>query len=160
LEAEIVARLKTDLGGGGWVTDQAARDAIEGFTVGFEVLDRRGSPPSGTASGILMQNVFNAGAVIGTQWIAPEALRTSDIHTKMTHGDAEIVNGTALTPQDPVEAVAFLANHYGRYDIALRADQVILCGSHIPLYPVTTPGPISLTMSSLGSVGLTITQQS
>ena len=45
---EIVARLSADIGPGRTHTKESVAAAVEGFTVGYEVLDRRASPALNT----------------------------------------------------------------------------------------------------------------
>lgn len=156
IEAEIVARLSGDLGPGAEHTPQSVANAVEGFTVGYEVLDRRNSPPEAKAAGILAQNVFNAGAVIGDSWVSVDDLDTARITTRMSDGDEVVVEGAAMTPQAPLEAIAFLANHFSARGITMKAGDIVLCGSHIPLYPVETHTKFVLSMGPLGAVSLLV----
>ena len=83
IEAEIVARLSADIGPGRTHTKESVAAAVEGFTVGYEVLDRRASPADARAPAILAQNVFNAGAVHGATWVETGALDPGAIQTVM-----------------------------------------------------------------------------
>jgi len=74
----------------------------------------------------------------------------------LTHNGSVVFEDIGKAPQDPFEAIAFLANHYTRRGYTLEAGQLILCGSHIPLYAVNEAGEFSVSMSALGDVALTV----
>ena len=156
IETEIIARLSRDLEPGQAHDATSVRNAVDGFTTGFEVLDRLGSPADATAPAIICHNVFNAGLVHGTTWIAPSELDAAHIRTVSHFGDAEVIDGVGKAPQDPFEAIAFLANHFCGRGQVMKAGQLILCGSHIPLYPITQTGRITLSMGPLGDVNFEV----
>ena len=156
IEPEIVARLAMDIPPGQTYDTANIAPFVAGFTVGFEVLDRRNSPDTATASGILAQNVFNAGAVIGGKWTHVDDLDTARITTRLFDGDTVVAEGAGLAPQNPLEAVAFLANHFTGRGETMKAGEIVMCGSHTPLYPVTSHTKLSLSMGLLGEVSLRI----
>jgi len=156
MEPEIIARLGADISPGDDLTPEALAAKVEGFTVGFEILDRLGSQPSEKAPAIIAHNVFNAGAVMGRNWVAPSALETTLMHTKVMHDGEVILEGQGLAPQPPLEALAFLAGHFCGRGQVMRAGQMVLCGSHMPLYPIEAPGRLSVSMSDIGETGFTV----
>ena len=54
----------------------------------------------------------------------------------------------------PCEAVAWLANTLGQFDIPFRKGEIILSGALAPLVPVLPGDDVSLTLSGLGSASL------
>ena len=54
----------------------------------------------------------------------------------------------------PCEAVAWLANTLGKFDIPFRKGEIILSGALAPLVPVQPGDEVSLTLSGLGSARL------
>lgn len=156
IETEIVAILGEDLMPGSAHTPSSVKSVIEGVTVGFEVLNRLEAASDATPHSIIAHNVFNAGAVLGDIRIPPDELDISKITTRLSQNGSVVFEDIAKAPQDPFEAVAFLANHYTRRGFTLSAGQLVLCGSHIPLYPVSDACELSVSMSALGDVTFSV----
>ncbi len=152
IETEIVAFLGADLLPEQTHTAQSVRDAVDSFTVGFEILNRLEGAEDATAHAIIAHNVFNAGAVLGDVRLPAADLTPETITTRFTQDDRVVFEDVGKAPQDPFEAIAFLANHFTGRGFKMSAGQMILCGSHIPLYEVTAPGEFSVSMSALGDV--------
>lgn len=155
-EVEIVAILGEDLKPDIIHSPQSVKSAIDSFTVGFEIINRLEADFDPTASAIIAHNVFNAGAVLGDIRIPAHELDTANITTRLSHDGSVVFEDIAKAPQHPFEAVAFLATHYTRRGFTLKAGELILCGSHIPLFPVTQAGEFSVTMSALGETSFSV----
>jgi len=156
IEIEIVAILGEDLKPGITHSPQSVKTAVNTFTVGFEILNKLSTTSEPTAPAILAHNVFNAGAVLGDIRIPADDLDISKLTTRLSDRDNVVFEDVGVAPQDPFEAIAFLANHYTRRGFTLFAGQLILCGSHIPLYAITEAGEFSASMSSLGEVSFSV----
>ena len=156
IEAEIVAILGGDLGPGQFWTAETVAPMVESFTVGFEVLDRLNAPQDATGPEILAHNVFNAGAVIGEIRAPALDVDFSAITTRVFDGQKVVAEGANLAPQNPFEAIAFLADHFCGRGYTLRAGDIVLCGSHIPLYLVEAPTRLGISMGVLGEVWLKV----
>lgn len=156
VEAEIVAFLGKDITPGQSYDAQSVRPFVRSFAAGFEVLDKFGVPEGATTQDILAHNVFNAGAVISTSAVPAAEFDAASVTTRVYDGDKVVAEGTGLAPQDPFEAVAFLANHFTGRGYTLKAGEVLLCGSHMPLYPVEAPTRLGISMGGLGDVWLTV----
>lgn len=157
MEPEFAAVLAVDLAprAGGWDRDSAA-EAVAHFTVAFELLDRRGCKVEHAAS-ILANNVFNAGLCYDpSAALAPAEMDPARFTTVVTHDDEEILNRAGAAPQHPLDAVAFLANHFNAHGITPKAGEILLCGSHMPLYPMEHPGRLKMTVEGVGEIGFTI----
>lgn len=153
MEPEIAAVLAVDLAprAGGWDRESAAA-AVSHFTVAFELLDRRGGAAAHAAS-VLANNVFNAGLCYDTEArVAPGDLDPSALRTVVTHDDEVILDKTGAAPQHPLDAVAFLANHFNARGVTPRAGEVLLCGAHMPLYPVEKRARLTMTVEGVGEV--------
>ena len=59
-------------------------------------------------------------------------------------------NGSAVQGH-PAEAVAWLANTLGSYDIPLLNDEIILSGSLVPLEPAIPGDKFEMKINGLGS---------
>lgn len=153
MEPEFAAILAVDLAprAGGWDRESAA-EAVSHFTVAFELLDRRNGPAEHAAS-ILANNVFNAGLCYDTESrVAPADLDASKLRTVVTHDGDVVLDKVGAAPQDPLEAVAFLANHFNAHGVTPKAGEVLLCGAHMPLYPMDKPGKLTMTVEGVGEI--------
>jgi len=151
-EPEIIAVLGADLKPGEDHTVASIAGSVARFSAGFELLDRRGLPVAeATGAQILAHNVFNAGAVVGLGRVAPHEANIEEMTTRVQVNADMLVEDTGAAPQHPLEAIAFLANHYCGRGQTMQAGQLILCGSHTPLQPVTEPTRVSMSMGRLGT---------
>ncbi|MGB0854310.1 MAG: hypothetical protein ACPGVA_03345 [Pikeienuella sp.] len=153
MEPEFAAVLAIDLAprAGGWDRESAA-EAVSHFTVAFELLDRRDGPPLHPAS-IIANNVFNAGLCYDPEgYVAPADMNPDTFHTIVTHDDEVILDQTGAAPQHPLDAVAFLANHFNAHGVTPKAGEVLLCGSHMPLYPMDKPGRLTMKVEGVGEI--------
>ena len=60
----------------------------------------------------------------------------------------------AAVQGSPANAVAWLANTLGKFDIPFRKGEIILSGALAPLVPVQPGDEVSLTLSGLGKLGI------
>ncbi len=156
IELEIVAVLGADLNPGTVHTPETMKRSIDHFKVGFEILNRLDGAADATPSSIIAHNVFNAGAVLGDFNLPPDDLDTATMTTRMTLDGSVVFEDVNKTPQDPFEATAFIANHFTSRGFSLAEGQIILCGSHIPLYSIKDPCELSVSMSKLGDASFTV----
>ncbi len=157
MEPEFAAILAVDLAprAGGWDRESAA-DAVSHFTVAFELLDRRDGPAEHAAS-IIANNIFNAGLCYDPEAaIKPRDLDPSKLTTIVEHDDDEILNKTGAAPQHPLDAVAFLANHFNAHGVTPKAGEILLCGAHMPLYPMDHPGRLTMKIEGVGQISFKI----
>ena len=149
VEPEIIAVIATDIEGDGH-TAQTVLSKIARYHAGFEIMDRRGCtdatlahPPS-----IVANNIFNFGLILG-QGIDAEEVDFSTLVTVVNLDGAEILNLKNAAPQNPVEAVATVANSLAKRGKMLRAGDLVLCGTHLPPVEVRR-GALRVTMGALG----------
>ncbi|MGB0507508.1 MAG: hypothetical protein ACPGGK_15060 [Pikeienuella sp.] len=153
MEPEFAAILAVDLAprAGGWDRESAAQ-AVSHFTVAFELLDRRGGSADHPAS-VIANNVFNAGLCYDTDAaISPADLNPDNRRTIVTHDEEVILDQVGARPQHPLDAVAFLANHFNAHGITPRAGEILLCGAHMPLYPMEHPGKLTMKVEGVGEI--------
>lgn len=153
MEPEICAILAVDLAprAGGWDRASAA-EAVARFSVAFEFLDRRGCATDHPAS-ILANNVFNAGLCHDVEGgMRPADLDPTTLHGVVTKDGETLLDGVGTAPQHPLDAVAFLGNHFNAHGATPKAGEVLMLGSHMPLTPVTGPGRFTWTVDGIGSV--------
>lgn len=157
MEPELVAVLAVDLAprAGGWSRESAA-EAVSFFTTGFELLDRRGSKSAHPAS-MIANNIFNAGLCYDASGgVKPHDLDPGALTTIVEHDGVEILNAKGAAPQHPLDAVAFIANHFNAHGVTPKAGEVLLCGAHMPLYPVSAPGKLTMRIEGVGEVSFTL----
>ena len=153
MEPEFAAILAVDLAprAGGWDRESAA-DAVSHFTVAFELLDRRDGPAEHAAS-ILANNVFNAGLCYDPEGgVKPRDLDPEALTTIVEHDGEEILNKKGAAPQHPLDAVAFLANHFNAHGVTPKAGEILMCGAHMPLYPMEHPGKLVMRVEGVGEI--------
>ena len=141
------------------VSREQVVEAIDRFVPALELLDLRFVRlPSVHLPDVVAQNITNAGAVIGGPGVAPSDLDTDTVATTVSVSGQQEVEVVGAAPQDPVEAVHWLANHLAGRGLSLLAGQIVLCGTHIPMRQVEGPAEIAVTMSGLGRVDLSLTE--
>lgn len=158
-EPEITAIMGASLpASGAPYSRQDVAAAIARFVPSFEILELRGAemPKIGIVEAVA-QNITNAGIVIGGPGIAPSDLVPAEVRTVVTIDGKPELDVTGAAPQDPLEAVTWLANHLISRGLSLEAGQCVLCGTHAPIRPVAGAARIEASMSGLGDVKLTLT---
>lgn len=129
--------------------------AIDLFIPAMELLDMRGCDMAAIhLPDAIAQNISNVGAVLGGPGIAPDKLDPDGIRTTLTVDGALRHDVTGAAPQHPLEAVTWLANHLAARGLTLEAGQVVLCGTHSPIWYHDGTGTFELEMSGLGSATL------
>lgn len=156
IEAEIVATLGRDITPGQTYDAASVAPYVASFSAGFEVLNKFGAPADAKSTDILAHNVFNAGAVVANAAVPASGFDASSVTTRVYDGQTIVAEGSNMAPQDPFEAIAFLANFFTGRGYTMKAGEIILCGSHIPLYPVEAPTRLGISMGGLGEVWLTV----
>ncbi|WP_370304234.1 2-keto-4-pentenoate hydratase [Pseudooceanicola sp.] len=159
IEPEIAAIIGTTL-----ALQDAPRDAdtvkraIARFVPAMELLDMRDADmPNMHLPDAVAQNISNVGAVIGGPGVAPDQLDLAGLRMTLSL-DGEIQHdATGAAPQHPVEAVTWLVNHLSQRGLTLAAGQVVLCGTHSPIWYHNGTGQIEVQMSGLGGVKATLT---
>lgn len=153
MEPEFAAILAVDLAprAGGWDRESAA-DAVSHFTVAFELLDRRDGPAEHAAS-IIANNIFNAGICYDPEGgVKPRDLDPDTLTTVVTHDGEVILDKQGAAPMHPLDSVAFLANHFNAHGVTPKAGEILMCGAHMPLYPMEKTGELTMTVKGVGEV--------
>lgn len=149
-EGEIAAVIARDVPPG-----EYDREAIAGHVArlipAFEVLDLRQSRPSpDTLPLAVAQNISNEGAVLGGPGLPPGEVDLSALRVRVSLGSEVLAEATGAAPQDPLDAVAWLAGHLAGRGLALSAGMVVLCGTHTPILQPEGAGRLVLEMEGLG----------
>ena len=131
--------------------------AIDRFVPALELLDMRNADMQSVhIADAIAQNISNVGAVRGGPGASPDQLDADAIHTVVSIDGTVVHDVTGAAPQPPVEAVLWLANHLAARGLTLEAGQIVLCGTHSPIWYHKGPGEIRVEMSGLGTVIATL----
>ncbi|WP_118136651.1 2-keto-4-pentenoate hydratase [Oceanicella sp. SM1341] len=152
MEPEIAAVIGADMAprAGGW--DAASVLAhVARWVPAFELLDRRGGGAVPHVPTILAGNIFNDGAVLGGPG-APADTDFSALETVVSVGGEELLRQAGAAPQPPAEALAFIADRFNARGITLRAGDIVLCGTHMPVTPVPAGAEAVMSVTGLGEV--------
>jgi len=129
--------------------------AVARFIPSMELLDMRGCDMGAVhLPDAIAQNISNAGAVLGGPGIAADRLDPATVRTTLRVNGELRHDVTGAAPQHPLEAVTWLANHLAARGLTLEPGQVVLCGTHSPIWYHEGKGTFELEMSGLGTVML------
>lgn len=151
-EAEIAFILKHDL----TVTENTEADilaATEAVCACFEIVDSRVRDWNIRIVDTVADNASCGIFVLGDTQVDPNTLDLPTLRCKVFKNGAFISEGIGSAVQgSPLTAVAWLANTLGGYGIALKAGDIILSGSLVPLEPVRAGDVFEARIGGLGSV--------
>ena len=150
-EAEIAFKLNQDLVGPG-ISKEDVITATKSLMPCFEIVDSRIDEWK-----IKIQDTVADNASCGVFCIGEEVEDFIDLEMDKlevnVYKNGEFLstgNGSAVQGH-PAEAVAWLANTLGRYDIPLLKDEIILSGSLVPLEPAIPGDKFEMKINGLGS---------
>lgn len=153
-EGEIAFILKKDLSGPR-VTNADVLAATECVMPCFEVVDSRIQDWKIAIQDTVADNASCGLFVLGDQAVSP---RKVDL---VTCGMVVEKNGSVLSAGagaaalgSPVNCVTWLANTLGEFDITLKAGEVILSGSLVPLEPVKAGDYMRVDIGGIGSASV------
>ncbi|MFA7554624.1 MAG: fumarylacetoacetate hydrolase family protein [Spongiibacteraceae bacterium] len=150
-EGEIGFKLKKDLVGPG-VTEQDVLDATEYVMPCFEIVDSRIDDWKIKIEDTVADNASCGVFVLGESRVDPSAIDLRAVEMKVYKNDEFLSEGVgSAVLGNPLTAVAWLANTLGEYNISLKAGEVILSGSLVPLESVKAGDKMSLTLTGVGS---------
>ena len=96
--------------------------AIDRFVPALELLDMRNADMQSVhIADAIAQNISNVGAVRGGPGASPDQLDADAIHTVVSIDGKIVHDVTGAAPQQPVEAVLWLANHLAARGLTLEA---------------------------------------
>lgn len=134
---------------------ETVKQAIDRFVPSMELLDMRDADMPGVhLPDAVAQNISNVGAVVGGPGVPPDQIDPAAIRMTLSL-DGEIVHDvTGGAPQHPLAAVTWLANHLSARGLPLETGQIVLCGTHTPIWYHEGAGQIVVNMSGLGDAAL------
>lgn len=156
LEPEFVAILSADIPAGTVVEPANLMSVVARFSMGFEVLEKRNAPADLHAPTFIANNVFNAGCVVSETGLEPDMLQNGAYDALFNAAGDIKVQGKGTAPQNPLEACAFVINHFTARGQSLRKGELILCGAHHPPLSIEKTGDYVFSLSSGEAVSLSI----
>jgi 2-keto-4-pentenoate hydratase len=153
VEAEVALLLKRDLAGPG-VTPLAALQAVEGAVPALELVDFRysGKP---TGIDVVADGVYANAIVLGTVLTDVSRLDLALEGLVYEHNGALVATNTAAEVLgNPVNSLAWVANHLARRGLGLAAGQVVMTGSVSTLVHPKAGDSVRATYTRLGAVSV------
>jgi 2-oxopent-4-enoate/cis-2-oxohex-4-enoate hydratase len=151
-EGEIAFILKQDLLGPG-VTAADVLAATDFVMPAIEVVDSRIEDWKIKIQDTVADNASCGVFVLGDKGIDPRKVDLATCGMVVEKNGAIVSTGAGAAALDsPVNCVVWLANTLGRYGISLKAGEVIMSGSLVPLEPVKAGDNMRVTVGGIGSV--------
>jgi 2-oxopent-4-enoate/cis-2-oxohex-4-enoate hydratase len=150
-EAEIAFILKDDLHGPG-ITKDDVISATEKIVPCFEIVDSRIESWNIKIQDTIADNASCGIFILGEGSCSPQQYSMDELEV-VVHKNGEFLSsgkGSAVQGH-PAEAVAWLANTLGEYDIPLLKGEFILSGSLVPLEPATAGDKFSMELKGVGT---------
>jgi 2-oxopent-4-enoate/cis-2-oxohex-4-enoate hydratase len=156
-EGEIAFLLKRDLTGPG-VTPSDVVAATESITPCFEVVDSRIRDWKIRVEDTIADNASSGLFALGREARSPAGFDFFSCGMVVEkNGEVVSTGAGAAALGSPLVCVAWLADTLGAFGVALRAGDVILSGSLVPLEPVRPGDRMRVTIAGLGSASVTFT---
>lgn len=150
-EAEIAFILKRDLIGPG-VTDEDVLAATEAVCACFEIVDSRIENWNIQIVDTIADNASCGVFVLGDTRVDPRTVDLPALKCEVFKNGQPISEGFGSAVQgSPLTAVAWLANTLGGYGVPLKAGEIILSGSLVPLAPAAAGDVFETRIDKLGS---------
>lgn len=153
-EGEIAFILKKDLTGPG-VTNADVLAATECVMPCFEIVDSRIRDWQIAIQDTIADNASCGLFVLGDQAVSPRKVDLVTCGMVVEKNGSVISAGAgAAALGSPVNCVTWLANTLGEFGIPLKAGEVILSGSLVPLEPVTAGDTMRVDIGGIGSASV------
>lgn len=149
LEPEIAVHMGADLAPGASRADAEA--AIAGLGIAIELVDL--DPDADDPEAILAADIFQRHVLLGP---VAEGAGASGVSARVLHnGDeaAATADATEATG-DPVDLVLHVATVVGEAGEALRAGEVVICGSVVPALSIAPGDTVEVQLDPLGSLSV------
>jgi len=153
-EGEIAFVLARDIRGPG-VTEADVLDATRWVQPCFEIVDSRIHDWRIRIQDTIADNASSGVFVLGREQVDPRAVDLVGCRIAIEKNGAPLSQGVgAAALGSPLASVAWLANTLSRFSISLRAGEVILSGSLVPLEPVRAGDRMSLSLEGVGTASV------
>ncbi len=150
-EAEIAFILKEDLHGPG-ITKEDVIAATEKIIPCFEIVDSRIDDWKIKIQDTIADNASCGIFVLGEGAVSPNQFAMDELEVEVFKNDEFLSSGKGSAVQGhPAEAVAWLANTLGEYNIPLLTGEFILSGSLVPLEPAQAGDKFRMNLKGVGN---------
>ena len=152
-EAEIAFRLAKDLTG--TVSSDDVLDATQSVMACFEIVDSRVRDWQIKIQDTIADNASCGVYALASQEVSPQGLDLAACRVEVSKNGEFLSAGLGSAVQgSPLHSVAWLANTFAKLGIALRAGEVILSGSLVPLEPVVVGDSMSMQIDGIGELAI------
>jgi 2-keto-4-pentenoate hydratase len=154
VECELAVRLGRDLPRAGAPhTRESVRGAVSEVMAAFELIeDRFADYKSSKALSLIADNAWNGGIVVGPAAPLPDGLDLDGIAGVLRSNGKEA--GTGRT-DDPLGALAWLANQAAECGRPMTAGMVVITGSVIPTVDIAAGERLDFALDGIGTASLT-----
>jgi 2-keto-4-pentenoate hydratase len=154
IECELAVRLGRDLApAGAPYTRESVRAAVGEVMAAFELIeDRFADYRSSKALSLIADNAWNGGIVLGQPKAVPATLELDGIRGVLGSNGRETATGKT---DDPMGALAWLANQAAERSRPLTAGMVVITGSVIPTVDIATGERLDFALDGIGETSLT-----
>ncbi|HEX5997778.1 MAG TPA: fumarylacetoacetate hydrolase family protein [Hyphomicrobiaceae bacterium] len=154
IECELAVRLGSGLAkAGAPYTRESVRPAVAEIMPAFELIEDRGADYKATrALTLIADNAWNGGIVLGPAIPLPASLDLNGISGTLKSTATETLTGKT---DDPLGALAWLANTAAEYNRPLTAGMVVITGSVIPTVDIAVGERLDFALDGIGEVSLT-----
>ena len=156
IECELAVKLDRDLPKGtAPYTRESVRAAVTHVMPAFELIeDRFADYKTSKALSLIADNAWNGGIVIGTAKPLPAGLDLDGIRGVLKSGGTEVGNGKT---DDPMGALAWLANQAAEVGRPMRAGMVAITGSVMVTVDIASGERLDFALDGVGETSLTAT---
>ena len=153
-EGEIAFVLKKDLKGPG-VTTSDVLQATDFVVPCFEIVDSRIRDWKIKIQDTIADNASCGYFTLGNLCADPRKVDLSTVGMVLEKNGSVVATGAgAAALGSPLICIAWLANTLGQFDIPLKAGEVILSGSLIPLIPIEPGDHMTVQIGGIGDASL------
>ncbi len=150
-EGEIAFVLSKDLRGPGITSDEVL-ESTESIFPCFEIVDSRIEDWKISIQDTIADNASCGVFILGDGKVDPRDIELDNCRLKVYKNGDLISQGKGSAVQGhPCNAVAWLANTLGEFDIPFKSGEIILSGSLVPLEPVAAGDEMYLELEGVGS---------
>ena len=156
VECELAVRLGRTLPKGpSPYTRESVRGAISQIMAAFELIeDRHADYNSCKALSLIADNAWNGGIVLGAATLAPAGSDLNGIPGRLRRNGKEELAGTT---DDPLGALAWVANLAAERGQPLAADMVVITGSIVPTIDIGVGERLDFAIDGVGEVTMSAT---
>ncbi|MEM7774738.1 MAG: fumarylacetoacetate hydrolase family protein [Pseudomonadota bacterium] len=155
IECELAVRLAQDLPTKPEpYTPDDVRSAVGSVMAAFEIIEDRNAIYRETdAKTLIADNAWNGGVVIGAELTPPVDMDLNGLAGHVTRAGQSAGDGRT---DNPMGALAWVANLAMERGIPLTAGMVVITGSLVPTFAAEAGDVVSFTIDGIGSVDVSI----